>query len=169
MKRGEEALEGAPFMAVVMIPIVSGGKVESSSCARARCIPGAILAQSLNKFEQPRRQANGLLIHRSSKPFTNFLADRRAMNAADLDATFVRRIGHEKSNLERSRTEIGERLAARGYKTGFQNFRAFARSPQTGRCDVGPDLRRAIRLGRPNRQAVSLGEDRRLAGCNFRS
>jgi hypothetical protein len=64
------------------------------------------------------------------------------MDAADLNAAFERRISHEISNSE---AEIGKRLAASGHKTGFQNFRAFVRRPQTGRCDVGPDLRRAIK------------------------
>jgi hypothetical protein len=86
------------------------------------------------------------------------------MDATDLN---VRRIGHEKSNLRRRRTEIGELLAASGHKTGFENFRAVVRSPQAGCRDVGPDLRRAIQRGRPDRQTVSLGKRRRLTGFNF--
>jgi hypothetical protein len=44
-----------------------------------------------------RRHLNGPVVQAGAKPFTNFLAERPVMEAADL-STFVRAIGHEISN-----------------------------------------------------------------------
>lgn len=88
------------------------------------------------------------------------------MDAADLNATFARRISHEISNLCQNGTEVRKPSAAGGHEPNFQNFRAFVGRPQTSRRNVGPDLCRAIQQGRPDLQAVSLGESRRLTGFN---
>jgi hypothetical protein len=45
-----------------------------------------------------RRHPNGLLVQTAAKPFTNFLAERLVMEAADVGITFMRAMGHEISN-----------------------------------------------------------------------
>ena len=102
------------------------------------------------------------------KPFTNFLADRRAMDAADLNEAFACGISHE-ILLHQSRTDTGYPLPAGRDKAGFQNFRAFAGRSQTCRFDVWPDLSSRNSSCRPDLQAVALGEGRRFTGFNLRS
>lgn len=75
------------------------------------------------------------------------------MNAADLIAIFVRGISHESP--------------AGGDEAGFQNLRALAGRPQTGRRDIGPDLRRAIQQGCVDLKAIAFGERGGLAGFNL--
>lgn len=45
-----------------------------------------------------RRHSNRFQIQTDAKPFTDFLAERHVMNAADLNVTLFREIGHEKSD-----------------------------------------------------------------------
>ena len=66
---------------------------------------GAIVAQLLHQFDQAWRQACRLTVQIGPNPFTNFLADCRLMDAADLIAIFVRGISHEISN-SRQRNEV---------------------------------------------------------------
>jgi hypothetical protein len=42
-----------------------------------------------------RRHSSGLPIQTGAKSFTNFLADRHTVDAADLTITFVRGISHD--------------------------------------------------------------------------
>jgi hypothetical protein len=49
-----------------------------------------------------RRHFNVFLIQAGAKPFTNFLAERRVMDAANLTVTFVRRISHENPIYEQA-------------------------------------------------------------------
>jgi len=51
------------------------------------------------------RHSNGFLIQAGAKPFTNFLAKRRVMDAANLIVTFVRRISHENPIYEQGKRE----------------------------------------------------------------
>jgi len=109
-----------------------------------------------------RRYSRGLRFHTDGKPLTDFLADRHVMDAADLDVTSLRGISHEESN--RSVTETNETvpaLSAGGNKTGFQDFPGAGVS-QTGRGEIRPDLCRAIRDNRVDREPVSLGQHRDL-------
>ena len=51
-----------------------------------------IVAQSRHEFKQhAATESTGLLVQAGPKPFTDFLADRRVMDAADPNATFVQR------------------------------------------------------------------------------
>jgi hypothetical protein len=120
----------------------------------------------LHEFDQRGRQSNGPLIEKGPKPVTNFLADRREVDAADPNAAFVQRMGHEISNLRQSR-QTGDSLAAGGYKAGFQNFGAVAGRSQTRRFEVWPDLTAAVRGGRPDLQAIALGEGRCFGSFNL--
>jgi hypothetical protein len=63
----------------------------------------------LREFDQRGRQSNGPLVEKGPKPFADFLADRREVDAADPNATFLQRVGHEISNLRQSR-QTGEFL-----------------------------------------------------------
>jgi hypothetical protein len=114
----------------------------------------------LHEFYQRRRQSNGPLIEKGPKPVTNFLADRREVDAADLYAAFVQRMGHEGSNLRQSSGNPAISLAASGYKAGFQNFGAVHGRSQTCRFEVWPDLTAAVRGWHADLQAIALGEDR---------
>jgi hypothetical protein len=57
------------------------------------------IAQSSHEQYQIRRRSNGLLVQTRAKPFTDFLAKRHAVDAADLTVIFVRGVSHEASNL----------------------------------------------------------------------
>jgi hypothetical protein len=58
---------------------------------------GGLIAQSFHEHRQLRRHSSGQLVQTRAEPFTNFLAKRHAVDAADPTLTFVR--GHEASNL----------------------------------------------------------------------
>lgn len=90
---------------------------------------------------QMRRHSRGLRFHSDGKPFTDFLADRNVMEAADLNITLLRGIIHGKPNRSvRETEEIGPALSAGGHKTSFQDFHPRARVSQTGCGEIGPDL-----------------------------
>jgi hypothetical protein len=54
-----------------------------------------LIAQALQQPHQMRRRFNGSLIQTRAKPLTDFLADRCAMEAADLSVSLGSRISHE--------------------------------------------------------------------------
>jgi hypothetical protein len=58
-----------------------------------------LIAQLSHQHHQIWRHSNGLLAQTDDKPFTDFLAERRVMDAADLNVTLVRGINHEISDL----------------------------------------------------------------------
>src|SRR5215217_2691993 len=98
-------------------------------------------------------------------PFTNLTADCRVMDAAGLIAILVRGISHEIS--DRREKEVRNRSTAGCYNASFENFRAIAVYPQTGRRNVGSDLPLAIQKGPADLEAVPFGECGRLAGFNL--
>jgi hypothetical protein len=109
----------------------------------------------LHEFYQRGRQSNGPLIKKGPKPVTNFRADRREVDAADLYAVFLQRMGHEGPLA----SEPAISLAAGGYKAGFQNFGAVPGRSQTRCFEVWPDLTATVSGWRPDLQAIALGED----------
>ena len=60
---------------------------------------GGLIAQLSHEHHQMWRHSNGALAQTDDKPFTDFLAERRIMDVADLNVTLVRGIGHEVSDL----------------------------------------------------------------------
>jgi hypothetical protein len=84
------------------------------------------------------------------------------MDVAGLIDIPVRCISHEISN-SRQREACG-RSATGCHQTSFENFRAFASHPQTGRRDVRPNLRCAIEQGCADLEAVPFGKCRRPTG-----
>jgi hypothetical protein len=86
-----------------------------------------------------RWNSRGFRFHTDGKPFTDFLADRHVMKAADLDATLLCGISHEESNMKET-DEAGPALSAGGHKTGFQDFPSRAHVSQAGCGKIRPDL-----------------------------
>jgi len=86
-----------------------------------------------------RRHSRRLQIQTDAKPFTDFLAERHVMGAADLNVALLRGISHEKSN--RLATEAGEALSAGAHKTRFHDCHVRARVSQTGCGEIRPNLR----------------------------
>ena len=75
-----------------------------------------------------RRHYRQLGLHTDGQLFTNFLADRHVLEAADLDVALLCGMGHEVSDTSARETdEMGPALSAGGHKTGFQDFPSRAR------------------------------------------
>jgi len=55
-----------------------------------------LIAQLLHYHYPMRRHSNGHPAHNDAKPFTDFLAERQVMGAADLNVTLVRGAGHDR-------------------------------------------------------------------------
>lgn len=117
-----------------------------------------------------RRHSTGFRFHGNGKSFTDFLADRHVMKAADLDATLFCGISHEESNMSvKEMDETGPALSAGGHKTGFLDFHFRTRISQTGCGEIRPDLSRAIRSRGSDLKPVSLGQHRDRTRFNFGS
>jgi hypothetical protein len=64
------------------------------------------------------------MVEVGSKPFSDFIAKRHIVDAADLAVTFARGISHDTSNLSAKKKQLEGYLAEGGHKTRFLNFRA---------------------------------------------
>jgi hypothetical protein len=61
--------------------------VRSLSCAQITLNSDGLIAQALHQHHQMGRRFNEFLVKTRAKPFTDFLVDRRAVEAADLNFT----------------------------------------------------------------------------------
>ena len=127
-----------------------------------------LIAQSSHEHHQMPRHPSGLRFHTNGQLFTDFLADRHVMEAADLDVALLCGMRHEVSNTSARETdETGPALSAGGHKTGFQDFPSRARVSQTGCGEIRPDLCRAIRGNSSHLQPVTLGQHREVIHLHF--
>jgi len=114
-----------------------------------------------------RRHPSGLRLHTDGKLFTDFLADRHVMEAADLDVAPLCAMGEVSNTSARETDKTGPALSAGGHKTGFQDFPSRARVSQTGCGEIRPDLCRAIRGKSSHLQPVTLGQHREVIRLHF--
>src|ERR1700761_4847451 len=82
-----------------------------------------LIAQSSDEHRQMRRHLSRLQVQENAKPFADFLAERRAMDASDLAVTFGCGISHEASSLLAGSTgEVARCSALDGDKARLQDF-----------------------------------------------
>ena len=85
-----------------------------------------------------RRRFNGSLVQTHAKPFTDFLADRCAMEAADLSVSLGSGVGHENPIVRESAEE--KYLPTGSHKTGFPDISARTGPLHAGYGEVGPNF-----------------------------
>jgi hypothetical protein len=82
-------------------PMAAGRKTRGRSLSRIniRLASAGLIVKTSHERYQIRRQSNRLLSQKRAKPFTDFLAKRHVVDAADPTDTVVRGISHEASDL----------------------------------------------------------------------
>lgn len=136
---GWGSVERALSIAFAMVSIVSGGNDAcEKSFTRSNVDSDGLIGQALQQRRQMRRYFNGSLIQTRAKPFTDFLADRCAMEAADLSVSLVSAIRHENPIVPENAE--GKCLPTGSHKTGFPDVSARAGPLQAGCGEVGPNF-----------------------------
>src|ERR1700710_1737766 len=127
-------------MAFAMASIVSGGKdaCEKSFMRLNYLEFGRAHRAALHQPHQIGRRFNGSLVQTRAKPFTDFLADRSAMEAADLSLSLGSGISHEYP-IVRGNAEA-KCLPAGSHETGFPDAPARTRPLHAGHGEVRPNF-----------------------------
>jgi len=97
-----------------------------------------LIAQALHQPQQMGRRFRGSLIQTHAKPFTDFLADRCAMEVADLSTNWGSEISHENLTVRENAEE--KCLPTGSHKTGFPDIPARTGPLHAVYGKVGPNF-----------------------------
>jgi hypothetical protein len=130
--------------------------------------PG-LVAQSIHEHYQARWHPNRLAVEICAQSLGNFVAERHAMDMADLTVALGRGVSHGIpicccGKVNRNEKKRDKNLAMEGHQTCLVNLHAGIGVSQTGCGEIRPDLGRAINDSRADLEPVTLDQNRALAG-----